>query len=138
MDYQLNHIWGVGQCGGGNDPAFLIDGNTDMLISGYIGSAGVMGSSMAVNPATHAFYMLSGGIEKEVNASTFAMTNAPFSAAVVTSSPLAVSMYGADASGKNVVVINYGTESLVTTLPISRTGAIAVNPVRNRARGPGQ
>jgi uncharacterized protein (TIGR03437 family) len=132
VDGSLNHIWGVGQCGGGNDPAFLIDGNTDTLISGYIGSGGVMGSSMAVNPATHAFYMLSGGVEKEVNAATFAVTNAPFSAAVVASNLLATSMYGADASGKNVVVINYGTESLVTTLPVSQTGAIAVNPTRNR------
>ena len=132
VDNQLNHIWGVGQCGGGNDPAFLIDGSTDTLISGYIGSGGVMGGYMAVNPSTHAFYMAVGGVEKEVNASTFAVTNAPFSASVVASSPLAASMYGADASGKNVVVINYGTESVVTTLPVSQTGAIAVNPTRNR------
>src|ERR1035437_476328 len=132
VDTQLNHIWGVGQCGGGNDPAFLIDGNTDTLLSGYIGSGGVMGSAMAVNPSTHAFYMSMGGVEKEVNASTFAVTNAPFSAAVVASSPLAASMYGADASGRNVVVINYGTESVVTTLPVSQTGAIGVNPTRNR------
>jgi sugar lactone lactonase YvrE len=43
VDASLNHIWGGGQCGGGNDPAFLIDGSTDTLISGYIGSGGVMG-----------------------------------------------------------------------------------------------
>ena len=132
VDPQLNRIWGTGQCGGGNDPAFLIDGNTDSLISGYIGSGGVMGGAMAVNPSTHALYLSTGGVEKEVNASTFAVTNAPFSAAVVTSSPLAASLYGADATGKNVVVINYGTESVVTTLPVSQTGAIAVNPTRNR------
>jgi uncharacterized protein (TIGR03437 family) len=132
VDTQLNHIWGAGQCGGGNDPAFLIDGNTDTLISGYIGSGGVMGSAMAVNPSNHAFYLSTGGVEKEVNSSTFAVTNAPFSAAVVASSPLAASMYGADATGKNVVVINYGTESVVTTLPVAQTGAIGVNPTRNR------
>jgi uncharacterized protein (TIGR03437 family) len=132
VDNQLNHIWGAGQCGGGNDPAFLIDGSTDTLLSGYIGSGGVMGGLLAVNPATHALYMSIGGVEKEVNASTFAVTNAPFSASVVASSPLAASMYGADASGKNVVVINYGTESVVTTLPVSQPGAISVNPTRNR------
>ena len=132
VDSLLNHIWGGGQCGGGNDPAFLIDGSTNTLISGYIGSGGVMGGAMAVNPATHALYMSVGGVEKEVNASTFAVTNAPFSASVVAFNLLAASMYGADSSGKNVVVINYGTESAVATLPVSQTGAIAVNPTRNR------
>ena len=87
---------------------------------------------MAVNPSTHAFYMSVGGVEKEVNASTFAVTNAPFSASLVAFNLLAASMYGADSSGKNVVVINYGTESVVATLPVTQTGAIAVNPTRNR------
>jgi uncharacterized protein (TIGR03437 family) len=132
VDSSLNHIWGSGQCGGGNDPAFLIDGGTNTLISGYIGSGGVMGGAMAVNPATHALYMSVGGVEKEVNASTFAVTNAPFSASVVAFNLLAASMYGADSSGKNVVVIDYGAESVVATLPVSQTGAIAVNPTRNR------
>src|ERR1039458_2749610 len=132
VDASLNHIWGGGQCGSGNDPAFLIDGSTDTLISGYIGSGGVMGGAMAVNPATHALYVSISGVEKEVNASTFAVTNAPFSASLVAFNLLAASMYGADSSGKNVVVINYGTESVVATLPVSQTGGIAVNPTRNR------
>jgi uncharacterized protein (TIGR03437 family) len=131
VDSSLNHIWGGGQCGVGNDPAFLIDGSTDTLISGYLGSGGVMADCMAVNPVTHAFYVLS-GTEKKVNPSTFAVTNAPFSAVLVAVNPQASRMYGADSSGKNVLVVDAATESLVATLAVSQTGAIAVNPTRNR------
>jgi uncharacterized protein (TIGR03437 family) len=133
VDSSLNHIWGGGQCGGGNDPAFLIDGSTDTVVSGYLGSGGVMGGQMAVNPVTHAFYVLvSGSVEKKVNSSTLAVTNAPFSAALVAVNPQTSRMYGADPSGKNVLVVDATTESLVATLAVSQPGAIAVNPTRNR------
>jgi len=135
IDSSFNHVWGGGQCGSGNDPAFPIDGSTDTLISGCVGSGGVMGEATAVNPVTHAFYMLVGGsveIEKEVNPSTLTLTDAPFSAALVAVNPQTGRMYGADLSGKNVLAIDATTESPVATLPVSQTGAIAVNPTRNR------
>jgi DNA-binding beta-propeller fold protein YncE len=132
VDSSSNQVWGGGQCGANDDPAFLIDGGADRLASGYIGSGGVM-SALAVNPVTHVLYVYAGTkTEEKIDPSTLVTTTAPFSAVVSAVNAQTNRMYGGAISGGGVDVIDGSTESVITTLPVSQPGAIAVNPTRNR------
>jgi DNA-binding beta-propeller fold protein YncE len=132
VDSSSNQVWGGGQCGANDDPAFLIDGGADRLVSGYIGSGGVM-SVLAVNPVTHVLYVFAGTkTEGKIDPSTLVTTTAPFSAVVSAVNAQTNRMYGGAISGGGVEVIDGSTESVIATLPASQPGAIAVNPTRNR------
>jgi hypothetical protein len=132
VDSSSDRVWGGGQCGGNDDPAFLIDGNADRLLSGYIGSGGVM-SALAVNPATHILYVFAGGkTEEKIDPNTLSAATAPFSAVVTAVNAQTNRLYGGAISGGGVEVIDGSTESVIATLPVSQPGPIAVNPTRNR------
>jgi len=132
VDSSSNQVWGGGQCGANNDPAFLIDGGADRLVSGYIGSGGVM-SALAVNPVTHVLYVYAGAEKvRKIDPSTLVTTTAPFSAVVSAVNAQTNRMYGGAISGGGVEVIDGNTEAVIATLPVSQPGAIAVNPTRNR------
>ena len=132
VDSSSNQVWGGGQCGANDDPAFLIDGGADRLVSGYIGSGGVM-SALAVNPVTHVLYVYAGTkTEEKIDSGTLVTTTAPFSAVISAVNAQTNRMYGAAISGGGVQVIDGTTESVIATLPVSQPGAIAVNPTRNR------
>lgn len=128
VDPNNDHIWGIGECGGGNDPVFVIDGSTDTLISGYIGM-GFVNFGAVVNPVTHILYERS----KEVNPTTFAVTNTPFVNPVVAANanPSNNRLYALTSTGYQV--IDGSTESVIGSLTVSQPGqSAAVNLTRNR------
>jgi hypothetical protein len=133
VDSSRNVIWGGAQCGGGNDPAFRIDGSTDTLTSGEIGSGGVM-SKIVVNPATHVVYVFAGseGGEGKIDPGTLTRAGVAFSAIVSAINPQTNRLYGAAVSGSGVEVIDGSTEAVLATLPVSSPGPIAVDTTRNR------
>ena len=77
FDCKRRRIWAGAQCGGGNDPLFVYDADTFALIAGPIGTGGVMGVIRA-NPVTGKLYVTEGGVSKEVNPTTFAVTTTSF------------------------------------------------------------
>ncbi len=127
VDSSINRIWGGSQCGSFNDPVYAIDGSTDTLISGPIGSGGVMGE-IVVNPVTHTLYMGPSGVSKKVNPNTFAVSNNPFSGIVLAVNPATNRLYAT--AGPLTQVIDGSSEAIITTL--SASGSVAVNPARNR------
>src|SRR5882762_6417520 len=65
FDCKKRRMWVTAQCGGGNDPAWVLNADTFAIISGPIGSGGVMGLAMT-NPATGKLYLTASGVAKEV------------------------------------------------------------------------
>jgi len=132
VDSSRNQVWGGAQCGANNDPVFRIDGSADTLTSGEIGSGGVM-SKIMVNPVTHIAYVNAGpGGEGKIAPDGLTRANVPFSAVVSAVNPRNNRLYGAVISGSGVEVIDGNTEAVLSTLPVSSPGPIAVNPTRDR------
>lgn len=128
VDVSANRIWGVGQCGSLNDPVFTMDGTTDTLTSGYIGT-GEVNFLAAVNPVTHFLYVNA----LKVDPASQAVTVAPFGSGVdsVNPTPSNNRMYGRSGSN-NVAVIDGATETVTGGLSVPSPRLSVVNPVRNR------
>jgi BACON domain-containing protein len=127
VDTTINRVYGAAQCGNGNDPVFPIDGATNTLLNPYVRSGGVMGSIVS-NPVTHIVYIGPSNVSREVDPTSFVVTNAPFSGVVVAANPATNRLY-AQAAGLTQV-IDGSTEAVVGTL--SASGTIAVDSTRNR------
>lgn len=80
VDSSINRVYGAAQCGGGNDPVFVIDGATDSLLA-TVGSGGVMGY-VAANPASHMIYISPSSGSKKIDPNTFQVSSSPFSGTV--------------------------------------------------------
>ena len=79
FDCKARRVWVGAQCGGGNDPLFAVNADNFHIISGPIGTGGVVGETV-VNPATGRLYVTlwhSGG-SKRVDPKTFAVTTNAF------------------------------------------------------------
>lgn len=73
VDSAHRRAWVSAQCGGGNDPVWVIDADSYAVIAGPIGSGGVQGATQ-VNPTTGRFYIDPNGASKRVDPSTFSVT----------------------------------------------------------------
>jgi len=118
FDCLNRQFWVGAQCGAGNDPLFLFDADTFAPIAGPIATGGTMGP-IIVSPATSAkLYVESGGVSKEVNPSTFAVTPTGFGTV------LAVDQHKNKLfaiSGNNLQIIGAGTDKVEVTVPLSYT-----------------
>lgn len=115
FDCKKRRMWVTAQCGGGNDPAWVLNADTFTVIAGPIGSGGVMGLAIT-NPATGKLYFTVSGISKEVNPTTFAVTNTAFG--IVTAIDSVMNRLYAT-SGNNVQIINGSTEGVLKTIPLT-------------------
>jgi len=118
-------IWVGAQCGAGNDPIFVFNADTFALIAGPIATGGTMGP-IIVNPINGKLYVESGGVSKEVDPNSFAVTLTGFGTV------LAVDAHKQKVfatSGNNLQIINAANDKVVTTVPLSYTpgSQIAVN-----------
>lgn len=101
-DFKKNRIWVGAQCGGGNDPLFVIDANTFQTLTNPIGSGGVMGNIIA-NGNNGRVYLTAGGVSKRVNPNSFAVTSNAFGA-VMAINTAANKLYAV--SGTNLQIVN--------------------------------
>ena len=118
-------FWVGAQCGAGNDPIFVFNADTFALIAGPIETGGTMGP-IIVNPINGKLYVESGGVSKEVDPNSFAVTLTGFGTV------LAVDAHKQKVfatSGNNLQIISAATDKVVTTVPLSYTpgSQIAVN-----------
>jgi hypothetical protein len=125
FDCKKRRFWVGAQCGAGNDPVFVFYADTFALIAGPIATGGTMGP-IVVNPLNGKLHVQSGGISKEVNPNTFAVTSTGLGTV------LAVDQHKSKlfaTSGNNLQIINAGTDKVEYTIPLGYTpgSQIAVN-----------
>jgi len=118
-------FWVGAQCGAGNDPVFVFNADTFALIAGPIATGGTMGP-IVVNPLNGKLHVESGGVSKEVNPNTFAVT--PTGLGTVLAADQHKSKLFAT-SGNNLQIINAATNKIEYTIPLGYTpgSQIAVN-----------
>jgi DNA-binding beta-propeller fold protein YncE len=125
FDCLNRRIWVGAQCGAGNDSIFVFNADTFALIAGPIATGGTMGP-IIVNPVNGKLYVESGGVSKEVDPNSFAVTPTGFGTV------RAVDFHKVKVfatSGNNLQIINAANDSVGTTVPLSYTpgSQIAVN-----------
>jgi hypothetical protein len=125
FDCKNGRFWVGAQCGAGNDPVFVFNADTFALIAGPIATGGTMGP-IVVNPLNGKLHVQSGGVSKEVNPTTFAVT--PTALGTVLAADQHKSKLFAT-SGNNLQIINAATDKVEYTIPLGYTpgSQIAVN-----------
>jgi DNA-binding beta-propeller fold protein YncE len=124
-DSARRRIWVGAQCGAGNDPVFVFNANTFALIAGPIETGGTMGP-IIVNPSNGKLYVESGGVSKEVDPNSFAVTPTGFGTVLAADAHKAKVFA---TSGNNLQIINAINDTVGITVPLSYTpgSQIAVN-----------
>jgi hypothetical protein len=133
LDSAHRRAWVSAQCGGGNDPIWVIDADTYAVIAGPIGSGGVQGPTQ-VNPTTGRFYIDPSGVSKRVDPSTFAVTVNEFGTVLGVNA--ASNLLYAVTDGSTLQIIDGASDPEVTIanvpLGFGIGGYIGVNPAANR------
>ena len=125
LDCFDRRFWVGAQCGGGNDPVFVFDADTFAPIAGPIATGGTIGP-IVVNPLNGKLHVQSGGVSKEINPNTFAVT------ATGLGTVLAADQHKSKlfaTSGNNLQIINAANDNVEYTIPLGYTpgSQIAVN-----------
>jgi hypothetical protein len=71
-------MWVGSQCGSGNDALWVFDTRTLKLIAGPISPGGTIAQSPVADPDGEGLYVTSGGISREIDPKTFAVSNTSF------------------------------------------------------------
>ena len=125
FDCKKRRFWVGAQCGAGNDPLFVFNADTFALIAGPIATGGTMGP-IVVNPLNGKLHVQSGGVSKEVNPNTFAVTSTGLGT-VLAADQHKSKLFAT--SGNNLQIINAATDKVEYTIPLGYTpgSQIAVN-----------
>src|SRR5206468_11775243 len=125
FDCKKRQFWVGAQCGAGNDPVFVFDADTFALIAGPIATGGTMGP-IVVNPLNGKLHVESGGVSKEVNPNTFAVTSTGLGT-VLAADQHKSKLFAT--SGNNLQIINAATDKVEYSIPLTYTpgSQIAVN-----------
>ena len=125
FDCKKRRFWVAAQCGGGNDPVFVFDADTFALIAGPIATGGTMGP-IVVNPLNGKLHVESGGVSKEINPTTFAVTSTGLGT-VLAADEHKSKLFAT--SGNNLQIINAGSDKVEHTIALGYTpgSQIAVN-----------
>ena len=125
FDCKKRRFWVGAQCGGGNDPLFVFNADTFAQIAGPIATGGTMGP-IVVNPLNGKLHVQSGGVSKEVNPNTFAVTSTGLGT-VLAADQHKSKLFAT--SGNNLQIINAATDKVEYTIALGYTpgSQIAVN-----------
>jgi DNA-binding beta-propeller fold protein YncE len=113
-------MWVASQCGTGNDPVWVFDADNFKLIDGPIASGGAIAQSPAVNPDTEKLYVTSGGVSKEINPTTFAVSNTTFGTVLAIDSN-SNKLFAT--SGNNLQIVLGHNDTISTTVKLTYTPA---------------
>jgi DNA-binding beta-propeller fold protein YncE len=118
-------FWVAAQCGAGNDPVFVFDADTFAPIAGPIATGGTMGP-IVVNPLNGKLHVHSGGVSKEVNPNTFAVTSTALGM-VLAADQHKSKLFAT--SGNNLQIINAANDNVEYSIALGYTpgSQIAVN-----------
>jgi len=125
FDCKKRRFWIGAQCGGGNDPVFVYNADTFALIAGPIATGGTMGP-IVVNPRNGKLHVESGGVSKEINPTTFAVTSTALGT-VLAADEHKSKLFAT--SGNNLQIINAATDKVEYSIALGYTpgSQIAVN-----------
>jgi autotransporter-associated beta strand protein/YVTN family beta-propeller protein len=124
-----NLIYVGSQCGALNDPVDVINGATNTVVGGPLGSGNVMGQ-VHINPTTGDIYANRGGGTR-VWAPNYSFLTDLSNIGMVAANPVTNRVYFG--SGSDLQVRDGSTHALLATIPdAGGTGSVAVNTVRNR------
>jgi hypothetical protein len=118
-------VWISSQCGTGNDPVWVFNADTFKLIDGPIAPGGAIAQPPVVNPDSEKLYVTSGGVSKEINPTTFAVSNTTFGTVFAIDSN-SNKLFAT--SGNNLQIILGHNDTISTTVKLAYTPAgIGVN-----------
>lgn len=117
FDCKLERAWVSAQCGGGNDPVFVIDADSFSILAGPIGTGGVLGS-VVVNSRTGRAYVQSSGVSKRINPTTFAVTTNAFGI-VQAVNPVTGQLYAVSGMTLQIINGNSDPEVITASVPLS-------------------
>src|SRR5436190_10639549 len=110
-------FWVAAQCGAGNDPVFVCDADTFAPIARPIATGGTIGP-IVVNPLNGKLHVQSGGVSKEVNPNTFAVTSTGLGTVLATDQHKS-KLFAT--SGNNLQIINAGSDKVEHTIALGYT-----------------
>jgi hypothetical protein len=118
-------VWVSSQCGTGSDPVWVFNADTFKLIDGPIAPGGAIAQPPIVNPDSEKLYVTSGGVSKEINPTTFAVSNTTFGTVLAIDSN-SNKLFAT--SGDNLQIILGHNDTISSTVKLTYTPAgIGVN-----------
>jgi hypothetical protein len=125
FDCSKRRMWVSSQCGSGNDPVWAFSADTLKLIDGPIVPSGTILKPPVVSPNTGKLYVTSGGVSREINPSTFAVSSTTFGTVLAVDSNTN-KLFAT--SGDNLQIISGHTDTIAKTVTLTYTpAAIGVN-----------
>lgn len=125
FDCSKRRMWVSSQCGSGNDPVWAFGADTVKLIDGPIVPSGTILQPPVVSPNTGKLYVTSGGVSREINPTSFAVSNTTFGTVLAVDSNTN-KLFAT--SGNNLQIIAGHTDSIAKTVTLKYTpAAIGVN-----------
>ena len=125
FDCHDRRMWVASQCGSGNDPVWVFNADTFALINGPITPGGTITQPPVVDPIGSKFYVTSGGVSREIDPKTFAVSTTTFGTVLAVDSN-SNKLFAT--SGGNLQIINGRSGTLTKTVTLAYTPAfIGVN-----------
>lgn len=125
FDCLKRRMWVSSQCGSGNDPVWVFNADKLSLIDGPITPSGTILQPPVVSPNTGKLYVTSGGVSREINPSTFAVSSTTFGTVLAVDSNTN-KLFAT--SGHNLQIIAGHTDTIAKTVTLTYTpAAIGVN-----------
>jgi DNA-binding beta-propeller fold protein YncE len=113
-------MWVASQCGKKGDPVWVFETDNFKLINGPIVPGGKINAPPVADPRTGKLYVTSGGVSKEIDPKTFAVSDTSFGTVLAIDSATA-RLYAT--SGNNLQIIAGITGSILKTVNLTYTPA---------------
>jgi len=126
FDCGHRRMWVASQCGTGNDPVWVFNANTFLEIGTAITPGGTILTPPVVSPDNGNLYVTSGGVSREINNKTFAVSNTSFGGTVLAIDSLTDHIFAAATNELQIVASH--TDSLIKSATLTYTPtAMGVN-----------
>jgi DNA-binding beta-propeller fold protein YncE len=120
FDCSRRRMWVASQCGTGNDPVWVLNLNTLELIGSPIIPGGTITVPPVVSPSNGELYVTAGGVSKQINPTTFAVSNTNFGTVEAIDSNKA---WVFATSGNNLQFIAPHSDTVTKTVSLAYTPA---------------
>lgn len=125
FDCARGRMWVASQCGTGNDPVWVFNTGTFAMIGSPITPGGTILTPPVVSPDSGKLYVTSGGVSREIDSKTFAVTNTTYGTVMAIDS---ITSHLFAVSGTNLQIISAHNDTISKTVALTYTpAAIGVN-----------
>lgn len=125
FDCGFRRVWVSSSCGTGNDPVWVFNADNLTQIGSAITPGGTIVTPPVLSPDSDKLYVTAGGVSKEIDPKTFAVTNTTYGTVMAEDSNTAKIFA---TSGNNLQIIGTHKDTVIKTVTLSYTpAAMAVN-----------